>query len=981
MSVECKVLLTIAAVIAMVLLYIGTMFLYFWFKRVRPQWRWSSEIIVIGGVLLFGIVVRVIILCMAKEGDASAVNDEGTWIGQVWHAIYQAIGVASFEGVNETLLEQAGGAALSSLFYGSALYTGLVVLSVATMRLNYEISSLVRNRFHSHRNDAYVFTAVTEDAVTLAHSIAQKYSEEAPEDGSRTQKCDIYFAGDELPPFDHRDPLHRDIMSNGWYYISWYKPVRRNKPPCKCLCKKKKEEQTNGRSGAPVAHKLSLRKNARPPKRREKVVPKIHVIAMRLDENEHGAENHNSDFVLDDIANVLAYRGRHGKRLKAMPRRAREEENSLSAWNIEYHILVDGKINYEFYDRAVAAKANDELRKMTILAAKKMRERAKSLENKKRSDALPKRPRVKRASDSTLVRLYDALKEWDKRAEDFISDNAPNAPGGSADRCIKAYTKTFLRYEPNNAKAYVADMYFLRWDLLCASKRRAWKRFFALIDSLNAEIKRMSSAVAAKKERQSFQINVCSEAYLSAYDLAKRRNEEFGILDGREKPEWKGSVFQRDVDVFGAQKGIYHVYVLGFGRTGQEAMDMLFRQTAYIKNVGGDTDDWRTSIFLADVFDTDMEDRSGVFAYEHPLYCCDVGSSKDAAASTEKLAERKLNGWKYKEDGKVVRVPAQTNKAHYKIYEKYAKVLKERGGTLPTPDELRKQVNLKMGFPVILSHKRSCLDLRFLKKLDESSGEGDKPKRHPRAYIICMGDDEKNIGLANALISDIKRELSGNNDENEMQTVYVRIRDDNNLGRLNWSDRDREELAKRHFYVVTFGSVKSIYDYESVIEEDGAMAFHSAYEMVGNGNDKATPAIAAALDDLVGRGTLSQATLDEALREKNDLRKEEYAEKYARWKKISTNFKQESNKAVHAFSKVYELLAKGVSNGSGLDVDPVRLEKVRWIRAYMSGGWVYDGKKQEEEKKHCNLYPYECENSDTNKRYDAINFLVSAKKD
>ena len=100
MSVECKVLLTIAAVIAMVLLYIGTMFLYFWFKRVRPQWRWSSEIIVIGGVLLFGIVVRVIILCMAKEGDASAVNDEGTWIGQVWHAIYQAIGVASFEGAD-----------------------------------------------------------------------------------------------------------------------------------------------------------------------------------------------------------------------------------------------------------------------------------------------------------------------------------------------------------------------------------------------------------------------------------------------------------------------------------------------------------------------------------------------------------------------------------------------------------------------------------------------------------------------------------------------------------------------------------------------------------------------------------------------------------------------------------------------------------------------------------------------------------------
>ena len=165
----------IVGIVVVAACYIGTMAAYFAVKRRKPHWRWLPEIGTAFAAFAVGVCIRLAASFAAVSG---AVESGADAAGRFLTAFYQSIAAFFFDGLGADYI--AGGDILSALYYGAALYAGLVAVSVVTTRVNYEIYSRVAfaatlaDRL-AGRCDMYVFTSVTEDSLTLARSIVREY--------------------------------------------------------------------------------------------------------------------------------------------------------------------------------------------------------------------------------------------------------------------------------------------------------------------------------------------------------------------------------------------------------------------------------------------------------------------------------------------------------------------------------------------------------------------------------------------------------------------------------------------------------------------------------------------------------------------------------------------------------------------------------------------------------------------------------------
>ena len=658
----------IVGIVVVAACYIGTMAAYFAVKRRKPHWRWLPEIGTAFAAFAVGVCIRLAASFAAVSG---AVESGADAAGRFLTAFYQSIAAFFFDGLGADYI--AGGDILSALYYGAALYAGLVAVSVVTTRVNYEIYSRVAfaatlaDRL-AGRCDMYVFTSVTEDSLTLARSIVREYerrkreplpardeklSEEKRENVIRpSRKCIIVFAGSGLIPFDHKDELCRELMRQGYFYISWYRRRKR----------RSSDDAHVGSGEVPFAKRLHFFRNNVLDDASRHIFPRLHIVALGINDDTTGAEPVNGNVMFDDIAALLDItcarysRGRIGA--------------PVPEWIVDYHVLTDTKINYESYSRRL-----DE-----------------------------------------VIRAHPEI-------------------GGAADTV-----------------------------------------------------------------KNCIQMHVFNEAYATAVDLAEKRKEMFDRLGaGR---GWKGSLYERDADTTSADgsMGDYRACVLGFGKTGQEAMKMLFTQTAFVSADGIPTQ------FVADVYDKAADDIGGLFAYEHPLFCCCDGDEGENAVTPEldRLAEESV--------------------VHRAIYVSCAQ---------EDPASDAGKVNRETGFPVVFFHTRSCGDIRLAHLLDShvAGGKGSRERRM-RAFVICMGSDEININMANALIADVRHEIAaGDGGERLMQVIYVHIRNSKNTARLDWTAEDEKIFAAKdkNLFVCRFGDSKSIYAYDRVIDKGDAANFKFIY--------------------------------------------------------------------------------------------------------------------------------------------------------
>ncbi len=468
------------------------------------------------------------------------------------------------------------------------------------------------------------------------------------------------------------------------------------------------------------------------------------------------------------------------------------------------------------------------------------------------------------------------------------------------------------------------------------------------------------------KMKSELQLHILNEAILAADSLSRRRAAEYDKHDGNSCILWDQSHFLEDLKP--DSENNYRVAVLGFGKTGQHAMNTLFVQTSYVNPENGEP-----SRFVAEVFDERMNAVSGTFAYNHPLYHCIEGDG--CFTSTDEI-EKAIKNDKLVETCKPLYGKFLTKCG---VPERYCGDNEE--------EKTKNGVEKLMGFPVVVLHNASCFEGKFMQNLDSGIG-GDKKKSKFafKAFIISLGDDEKNINMANALIDDYKHEaLSGEVRGGSTQTLYVNIRDEKNYGKLNWEKDDGEKLREACgavFNVIPFGSREEMYGYDAVIEDYSCSLYHCAYSVVtGDLSEKYINLLENALKGTVAKDENLLPVLNEWKNGSTVLSEEK---RRLLWLNVSPQYKL-SNSSVCFFSTVYRTYMRGKKELFAEELAYLAAwEHMRWSRFHMAGGWIYADYENSEKvfrrrnKEHVCLCPFDMLDAFT-KIYDVANVVISIK--
>lgn len=389
--------------------------------------------------------------------------------------------------------------------------------------------------------------------------------------------------------------------------------------------------------------------------------------------------------------------------------------------------------------------------------------------------------------------------------------------------------------------------------------------------------------------------------------------------------------------------GEYRVMVLGFGKTGQLALNALFSDTAYLD------EDGVQPRFVADIYDVDA--RAGLFSSEHPMYLCasaDEGHAPMREDEFEKKTAYQLN----------------------KIKEAFKPIAAE-GYAM---DEIVKKTRL----PRLVFHEVSCFEPGFFDELDSntsSADQGASRKLEYNAYIIALGDDESNIAMANALLDDFKHDKRGFDAVKGSVIVYVNVRDRRNRCRIGWSEDDVARSGG-HINVVLFGDASDMYTYRNIVDIEDDKKFNYAYQLLGgytkyDGKDKKIGEVTvhnkfeadiAKIFADFGKPNAAGEDFEKKVKDVVALLAERIGadpeESEQKWMECSM-MDRESNYGARRFGRLLALIIDAKLVDDKLLMRLSEIEHIRWMRLMMAYGWTYSGKKNKEIKEHDNICPFE----------------------
>ena len=441
----------------------------------------------------------------------------------------------------------------------------------------------------------------------------------------------------------------------------------------------------------------------------------------------------------------------------------------------------------------------------------------------------------------------------------------------------------------------------------------------------------LSGGIAPVKRM--FRLHIVNEAVMSAADLVAARRKKFEAADAAsEVAAGKGrSLFLRDIGLGERHDGknVYRIVLIGFGVSAQHAVHMLFTQTAALDRKG------HSSVFIADVYDPEAESKIGLFSSEHPLYRC-VDCGADARIGPV---------------GDILNA-AHTGRAHEEIYRAYAE---ETGADAK---DARAEVNARLGFPVICFHSVPPVIALFDEiercALDPGVAEG----CGARAVVVCFDDDEANLQVANAVIDAVKH--GGGRAAGEVLSLYVYIRDEKNIDRLNWTGEDDAYFrgCGGGLLVIPFGNRESVYSYSGMLDERQAERYHYLYQSLCSEFEKEKHAeregempaglkwVGEAKQLLSGKTEDAAEWMQSCCRAVEELiaRKDERQDIRIKWLEQGP-YLRASNSSVHAYSVVFRKYIEEAMRNKTLSCEDIllmaALEKLRWNRFYMAHGWVF----------------------------------------
>ncbi len=380
-------------------LYVAFMWIYFMLRK-KIQSRYGAEVIVIAAVIALSVAGKMLISYFSEVGGKTFVDiprDAWDSTAKFYYSLYQALGGISFEGLAEYELYETW---RTMCYAGSSLIAGLVAISILTFSISYEIYSWFAwaNFGSKNRAKIYVFTAVTEDSVALAHSIdkanrekrkAQTFSALLEEEKKvseltgkasyftggaylralyryifRRRKCAIIFLRTEdKGGFDSKDPLHSDIMHSGFLFRS-YSPGRNNHSFSRFLRLRVKNDGCLTEGSSKKYTVATLRDE----------VAELHVFALDW---EKGKTSENDNIIYGDISRMtvevfgkpatLAERIRLGMPCAENADKYAESRSAGYHRVIDYHYLVSEEIDLSNvdmrFDNEMCKFVNDEEKK------------------------------------------------------------------------------------------------------------------------------------------------------------------------------------------------------------------------------------------------------------------------------------------------------------------------------------------------------------------------------------------------------------------------------------------------------------------------------------------------------------------------------------------------------------------------------------------------------------------------------------------
>lgn len=424
------------------------------------------------------------------------------------------------------------------------------------------------------------------------------------------------------------------------------------------------------------------------------------------------------------------------------------------------------------------------------------------------------------------------------------------------------------------------------------------------LNQLDYVLDGVSQSSLVKLIKKYIQLHVMNEAVVTGVSLAQARCELFEHLD--EQNSTSTSAFLQDVET-----PTYRVLSLGFGDNGREALNAIMVMTSACQTNG------EPKPFIADVYDVNMPDISGVYSHAHPMF--DVrtfglenGNSVFANNIKNMFGESAMK----KRFSDLLEQGVITEQEKYTDLDKFAK---------------------NSGVPIINLYDQSSFGAEFLNSLESEETPNGLLKFAYNAIIIALGDDENNVLMANTLIDNFKHTLdtSGQTLLHPI-TIYVNLRKSSSFCRVNFTQADKAVYSRLH--VVPFGNAEYVFSYDHIIDETVEMRYNFVYDKIYSYSDK----IDAVFNDYkAGKSVESLGVMKEILASYSAPTP---AESLASWLDI-TLFQKHSNLYASLFSGYHKnYVAECVKNGGFFAKDLVflcKVEHVRWNRFHMANGYVF----------------------------------------
>lgn len=430
-----------------------------------------------------------------------------------------------------------------------------------------------------------------------------------------------------------------------------------------------------------------------------------------------------------------------------------------------------------------------------------------------------------------------------------------------------------------------------------------------------------------------FQLHIVNEALIAGKCMAQERIRQLDLLTAN----------QPNPDNF------YRAMVLGFGDTGREALKTLYVDSAYVNDNG------EPSQFIADVYDTEMDKIAGLYSLSHPLVLC--------RNCIENVAPVDFK-------------PKEINYGN--VASVYAQRLR-RAQNDNEPVQTFDDVVRFMRFPMIGFHKVSCFDLQFTDCFIHPENLATTVDTPYNALIITLGEDERNIAMANSLIDGFKHTLTAFKTCTPL-SVYVHLRDEKNYNRINWTESEAEKYPC--LKVIKFGNRKNIYSYKHIIDVTEDVKYNYGYGLLEN---KASSVYVTCTE--LSNDDSDSNCAREFINLQGEIRKDEAGCITPNWLGLSM-FKKESNAVASRFGAYFHEILTNKPITASLLKKLTRWEHERWNRFHVANGWTYadynsadetEKENRRRNKEHNYLCPFDMLSKDVQKN-DLVNVALAYKE-